>query len=93
MKLVLLAAAGLALTLSACSRGDETAPEPQGESVGAAMPDTSAPPQNNQLQTAPNAGDTGTVPADGSAPPVAQTPAVGTAGGEPGAAPATPTPQ
>ena len=79
MKTVLIGAAA-ALGLAACGQGD-AGPEPQGSTVGAAMPDTSAPRDPNAAMTAPDAGVTGVVPADGSEPAVAPTPPVGTAGG------------
>jgi hypothetical protein len=69
-------AAALILSLAACSKGDTSAPEPQGEAVGAAMPDTSQPtatPAAPGDVAAPDAGATGTVPADGSVPPVQPT--------------------
>lgn len=85
MKTVLIGAAA-ALMLTACGQGE---PEPQGSTVGAAMPDTSAPRAADPAMTAPDAGATGVVPADGSEPAVAATPPVGTAGGAgDGAAPA-----
>lgn len=68
--------AALILGLAACSKDDTTAPEPQGEAVGAAMPDTSQPtttPSAPGDVAAPDAGATGVVPADGSAPPVQPT--------------------
>ena len=78
MKTILTAAcvAALALGAAACSKKDTSAPEPQGETVGAAMPDTSQPTESATAPggvAAPDAGATGTVPADGSAPPVQPT--------------------
>ncbi|WP_374532539.1 hypothetical protein [Phenylobacterium sp.] len=72
MKPLILTAALAALALTACDQR----PEPQGETTGAAMPDTSQPtPVPGPAQTAaPDAGDTGVVPADGSAPPMQPTP-------------------
>ncbi|MFN3513975.1 MAG: hypothetical protein ACK41C_13075 [Phenylobacterium sp.] len=73
-----LGVAALALAAIACSPRDTTAPEPQGESVGAAMPDTSQPtatPNAPGGVAAPDAGATGVVPADGSPPPVQSEPA------------------
>ncbi|MFC3080459.1 hypothetical protein ACFODL_20355 [Phenylobacterium terrae] len=89
MKTVVVSAAA-ALALAACGQ-PANEPEPQGSKVGAAMPDTSAPRDPNELMTAPDAGATGVVPADGSQPAVAPTPPVGTAGGA-AAAPTTPAP-
>lgn len=89
MKLVLIGVAALAL--SACGQGGGE-PEPQGSTVGAAMPDTSAPRAADAMMTAPDAGATGVVPADGSEPAVAPTPPVGTAGGAGDAAGATAAP-
>jgi hypothetical protein len=90
MKMVVVSAAA-ALALAACGQGDTQA-EPQGSQVGAAMPDTSAPRDPNDLMTAPDAGATGVVPADGSQPAVAPTPEVGTAGGAAGGATPAPAP-
>lgn len=72
MRTVILAAALAALAVAACDRR----PEPQGETTGAAMPDTSQPtPVPGPAETAaPDAGDTGVVPADGSPPPVQPSP-------------------
>jgi len=72
MKTLILAAAMAAFALAACDQR----PEPQGETTGAAMPDTSQPtPVPGPAQTAaPDAGDTGVVPADGSAPPMQPSP-------------------
>jgi hypothetical protein len=70
--LILPAVAALALSAAAC----DNRPEPQGETTGAAMPDTSQPtyvPGPAEIG-APDAGDTGVVPADGSPPPVQPTP-------------------
>lgn len=77
MKTLFAAAAigGLALSLAACSKpADQKTTNdigPQDSAVGQAMPDTSAVPADNALQTAPDAGATGTIPADGSTPPAA----------------------
>ena len=90
MKMVVVSAAA-ALARAACGQGD-TQPEPQGSTVGAAMPDTSAPRDANAAMTAPDAGTTGLVPADGSEPAVAPTPPVGTAGGAGDAAATPPAP-
>jgi hypothetical protein len=69
MKIILAAVA--AISLAAC--GDKAAqPEPQGETTGAAMPDTSA--AAGPGATAPDAGVTGTVPTNGAPPPVQPTP-------------------
>lgn len=71
--LTVACAAALTLSLAACSKSDTSAPEPQGEAVGAAMPDTSQATETPSApggMAAPDAGATGTVPADGSAPPV-----------------------
>jgi hypothetical protein len=68
--------AAVALAAAACSKKDTSAPEPQGETVGAAMPDTSQPTVSETAPggvAAPDAGATGTVPADGSPPPVQPT--------------------
>ena len=74
MKALITAAvlAALAAGASACDQR----PEPQGETTGAAMPDTTQPtPVPGPAQTAaPDAGDTGVVPADGSPAPVQPTP-------------------
>lgn len=76
MRILLTAACAAALVAAAaCSPKETTAPEPQGETVGAAMPDTSQPtasPTAPGGMGAPDAGATGVVPADGSAPPVQQ---------------------
>jgi uncharacterized lipoprotein len=75
MKAILTAAA-LVLALAACDKR----PEPQGETTGAAMPDTSqATPVPDATQTAPDAGDTGMVPADGSPPSAPPLPSAETA--------------
>lgn len=77
MRILLTAACAAALVAAAaCSPKETTAPEPQGETVGAAMPDTSQPtasPTAPGGMGAPDAGATGVVPADGSAPPVQPT--------------------
>jgi hypothetical protein len=88
MKMVLIGAAA-ALGLAACGQSE---PAPQGSTVGAAMPDTSAPRAPDAAMTAPDAGATGVVPADGSEPAVAETPPVGTAGGASDAAAPAPAP-
>lgn len=71
-KPLIAAACGIfMLGVAACDR-----PEPQGETTGAAMPDTSQPtpaPAPADI-AAPDAGDTGVVPADGSPPPVQPNP-------------------
>lgn len=74
MKFPLIVPALAALTL--CVVACDNRPEPQGETTGSAMPDTSQPtpaPAPTDL-AAPDAGDTGVVPADGSAPPVQPSP-------------------
>ncbi|KQW66488.1 hypothetical protein ASE17_05500 [Phenylobacterium sp. Root77] len=70
--LIVTACGLLLLGVAACDQR----PEPQGETTGAAMPDTSqATPVPGPVETAaPDAGDTGVVPADGSPPPVQPTP-------------------
>lgn len=75
MRILMTAAVMVALSVagSACDQR----PEPQGETTGAAMPDTNqgAPVQGPVQTAAPDAGDTGVVPADGSPPPVQPSPA------------------
>ena len=97
MKTAILAAAAVAaLGLAACGKSNTTAKDegtlgPQGSTVAAAMPDTSAKPAQDALQTAPDAGATGAVPANGAPPAVSPTPNSGTTEGAtgtgPGAAP------
>jgi hypothetical protein len=72
MRSLIFTAAVAALALAACDKR----PEPQGETTGAAMPDTSqSTPVPGPAQTAaPDAGDTGVVPADGSQPPMQPSP-------------------
>jgi hypothetical protein len=83
------AALALAAALSACSQENTSAPEPAGETTGAMMPDTNAPPaapkDASGLAQAPDASATGVVPADGSPPPVQPPP-------DPNAPPAGSTP-
>ena len=90
MKTTIALAALAALSLSACSKDErETGTAPQGSEVGAAMPDTAQPRDDNAAMTAPDAGTTGTVPHnDAQAPAVAATPPTGTAGGPATGAPA-----
>src|SRR5690606_5875389 len=70
--------ATLALAFGACSRQNTAAPEPAGETTGAMMPDTNAPPALQKdaagLAQAPDAAATGVVPADGSTPPTQPSP-------------------
>ena len=73
MKIVLAACAIAALALAGCGR--PTGSGAEGSKVGAAMPDTTQPRDDNALMTTPDAGATGAVPADGSTPPTATTPA------------------
>lgn len=85
------AALTLALGLAACNKQeDRTTNEigPQDSEVGKAMPDTSAVPADDALQTAPDAGATGTIPADGAPPPAAPTSKPGESATTPPTAPA-----
>ena len=77
------ALAASSISLSACGR--KTGSGAEGSQVGAAMPDTTQPRDDNAAMTAPDAGATGAVPADGSPTPRADTPA-----DQPATAPATP---
>lgn len=81
MKITLCLAALAALSLAACGKSDA----PAGSEVAASMPDTSAQPTTDVMQTAPDAGATGQVPPEGQLPPAAPA-ATGAGRGSPGVA-------